>query len=613
MATTLAELARQPAAARLDVGGLGPPDVATFLAAATGSEPSEDLVTAVCDHTQGNPFFLSEMAQLLCSEDEGALSLPAAVPAGVRDVIRRRLSLLPPQTYNVLSLAAVVGQDFDLHVVARMEGLDDEQALEAIEPALAARVVLDSGEVGCYRFSHGLVRQTLYEELNSARRARLHRRVAEVLETVRSLEEGPGLVEVANHFWLAASTGVADKAIAYAGRAAQQALTRLAYEQAEEQLGRAFELVARLPAGVQRARQELDLQVRKCMLLTFTRGRASPAVGEACARGRELCREVDDPDQLVAALYRLGSYNSMRGVLPTQEELDEQMEAAERSGDPAVAVVAHRGSGAVHFYRGNLERAHDHLQRAFDGGNPLNDPRLITSFNVDPGVNYRFPLAMVVGALGDEAGARELSDAGIARARQLTDPYTLAFAICGASYVSTLLDDPTLAVELSQEGLEICRQRGFSLFGAWLSVFGGWALVATGEASEGFALLDRGLADCESAGARLLRPFYLGLFADALRREGRLQESISTLDEALEIAERSGERFYEAELHRLRGEVMAARWPDRRAEAEASIRRALAVAQAQKAALFARRAEVSLAKFTEVEPLGPAASEASSL
>jgi DNA-binding SARP family transcriptional activator len=280
LAAGLTTLGYEPVVTRLRLRGLGPAAVGRLLAEALGSEPAEALVSALHARTEGNPFFLRELVRLLGSRGELSGVVSSQIPEGVRAVIGRRLARLPEATTNLLRTAAVIGREFDLGVLERAERLDPELVLRLVEPAVVTGLVTEDPDVpGRCRFAHALVRETLYDELAPLRRARLRGRLGEVLEERYGPDDGPHLVELAHHFFLAAPMGASEKALLYATRAAAWSTAHLAYEQAEEHLRRALELLRRLPPSPDRARQELDVQRDLSFLLMTTKGNAAPEGG----------------------------------------------------------------------------------------------------------------------------------------------------------------------------------------------------------------------------------------------------------------------------------------------------------------------------------------------
>ena len=238
LARTLAELARLGFSRTILLSGLGQGDVAHFIESASGLVPPAGLVAAVAKETDGNPFFVIEIVRLLAAE--GRLERPEAVqpwsltvPPSVRAAIGQRLSRFSETCQRILTIAAVIGRDFGLRTLERVSELSADQLLEVLEEAEAARAVAAvPGAVGRYRFVHALIRETLYNELPSTRRVRLHRQVGEALEALDEPSRQAHLAELAHHFFQAAPGGAVDKAITYAWRAGDSALGLLAYEEA---------------------------------------------------------------------------------------------------------------------------------------------------------------------------------------------------------------------------------------------------------------------------------------------------------------------------------------------------------------------------------------------
>jgi DNA-binding SARP family transcriptional activator/predicted ATPase len=597
LGATLAALARH-GATRVALGGLRRVEVGQFVTAATGVAPDSSLVTRLWDRTDGNPFFVGQLVRLL--ETRGgdaamlATELATEVPGGVRDVIRHRVGLLPEDTAQVLKLAAVVGRDFEMDVLARVVGGDEEDVLARVETALRAGLVIEQPEtVGRCRFVHALVRETLYDELSALRRARLHRRVGEALEDRGRADP----LELAHHFWQAQPAGAAGKALEHAMRAADHAIAHLAYEQAEEQLRRALELVARLPEGADRSRLELELQTRLWVLLAPLRGYAHPDVGRVAARARELCWELGDYAQLVRPLWRLWAFHTVGARFqPAEEVARELLEAPGRDADPLALVGAHHGLGMVAMHRGQFALARHHLEQAMR--QPSGDDPLATDlFGLQGPAFLNSCLALILAQLGDEAAARHACQRARAIAAEVDHSYTSALTLVFEAWVGALLRDLPLARRAGKDGGAACDDGRYPLWGAASKIIAGWARALQGEGVAGVAEATAALASWEETGARMLRTFFLGLVGEAHRVAGNSPEALAVIEAALAEGQLVGEHLYEAELHRLRGELLAELHPERIAEAEASLRQAVAVAEAQGARPAGRRAMASLERL----------------
>jgi predicted ATPase len=292
---TLAELAREAACERIVLGGLTAPDVARFIELHAGRKPSAGLAETVFARSEGNPFFITELVRLLADDARatpaGAGTAPQyAIPQGVRAVIARRLNRLSEECNRTLVLASAFGREFALAPLVRVSDRSTERTLDTLDEAVDAGVVAEvAGAGGRYLFSHALVRESLYEELGAIRRARLHRRIAEVLVDVYAAQPEPHYDQFAHHFFQAALGGDrVDAAIDYAVRAAEYALGRLAYEQAAEH----FDLALR---GLALAAPD---EPRRCRLLL--------ALGDAFARASDVERARDSFQRAATLARQLG-------------------------------------------------------------------------------------------------------------------------------------------------------------------------------------------------------------------------------------------------------------------------------------------------------------------
>ena len=300
---TLAELARDQAGQRIQLRGLSGREIARFIELTAGLDPPDALVAAVADRTEGNPFFVAEIVRLLLTEGrlerpEQAGSGAVAIPRSVRDVIGRRLERFSERCQRLLTVAAVIGRDFSLASLARTSGLSAQALLETLEEAEAGRVIAPLPRaLGRYSFSHALIRETLYEELPAARRAKLHDRVGQALEALSAHDPEPHLADLAHHFLQGAPAGDPARAVHYARRAGERALRLLAYEEAA--------------SLYEHALQALELQScqdgdQRCELL-LALGDARRKAGEprramdAFQRAAELAKQLEQPGLLASA------------------------------------------------------------------------------------------------------------------------------------------------------------------------------------------------------------------------------------------------------------------------------------------------------------------------
>ncbi|MEK6323100.1 MAG: protein kinase [Acidobacteriota bacterium] len=309
LSQTLGELSRQGLSARITLRGLTEQDVARFIEMTTGIEPPEHLVRTVYQQTEGNPFFLSEIVRLLVVEGQlehpqSRTSSSTRIPEGVREVIGRRLDQLSDECNRILTIASVIGREFSLDALEPLSDISGDQVLELLDEAMAARVINETPEViGHYSFVHALIRETLYDEISIARRVRLHRRIGEVLEKLYSNSLEAHLTELAYHFFQASPAGNSDKAIDYAIRAAKQANSLLAYEEA----------AGHYEHGLAVLELQDDVNEEQRLELLLSLGDAQKKAGniakarESFEQAADLAAKLRAPEQLARAALGIGT------------------------------------------------------------------------------------------------------------------------------------------------------------------------------------------------------------------------------------------------------------------------------------------------------------------
>jgi len=599
LVATSAALARELGVERLTLDGMSVGEVERFVDALTGTAAGLRVARAVHRRTEGNPFFVSELVRLLASEgalhDEGAAAR-SPVPLGVRDVIRRRLARLPEQTNALLTVAAVIGSDFDLSLLGVVAGLDADTAIDAIDVALTSGLVTQvTGQLGRYRFQHSLVRETVYAALTAPRRARLHARVGQALEAIRGRDDQSVVLELAAHYSSAADVTGADEALRWVIEAAEVAIGRLAYEQAEELLRRALVLLTATPAGVDRDRQELWLQVRLGVILSITKGQAWPEVEVVFTRARQLCGAATPTSEELSAGFGLFLSALMRVDLPAARSHARQLaELAPIREDPRFLLAGHLATGLTRFMAGELAATDHHFERVIMLADSLGDPSLAEIFQADPRVSARFYRSYVLALDGQADAAADLARQAQECARRSQHTFSEAVADTMNALLAYVCREPARTWESAAAATERASELGFLQTAYGSAIFQGWAEVMLGRREQGVARVYRGLAGFEDIGMSFMKHFILAVVADAEQQVGLLTEALTTTTRALAEVERTGECFYAAELYRLRGELLFSLDPAQAAEAEACLVQAVELSLRQQAHALHDRAAASL-------------------
>jgi DNA-binding SARP family transcriptional activator len=418
LAETLAELRRHPVTRSLPLVGLPQSDLGSFVSRSTGVEPERELVIALHRATEGNPLFVGELVQLLASEDAlESLTDPDAwrrvVPEGVRAVITRRLRHLSENCRLVLVLASVLGREFDLAALECVSELSGDQLLEVLDEAAGERVVADvPGQPGRMRFTHVLIRDSLYDERTPGRRVQLHRLVGDALEKLYADNLDPHLAELAHHFHESARPAEAEKALAYARRAGERAQELLAYEEA----ARLFSVALRVFDSM----HSPDDTVR-CELLL--------ALGDAYARAGDTPRSRET--------YRQAG------------RLAETLRLPEHLGRAAL------GYGGVIIW--DAARDDEYVR-------PLLEKALATLGEDDSRLRVRL-LARLAGgplrhATGEAERRRLLGEQALEMARRIGDPSTLAYALEGYSTSHLSPDFTHEQIKLARELIRVALEAG---------------------------------------------------------------------------------------------------------------------------------------------------------
>jgi class 3 adenylate cyclase/predicted ATPase len=586
----------------LTLARLGQRQAATMVEHLTGGRalPTEVLEQIVAK-TDGVPLFVEELTKAVLEggllRDEGDRYAlvgplpPLAIPATLHDSLMARLDRLAP-VKEVAQIGAAIGREFSHELLAAVASMPSDRLEDALAQLCRSELVSCRGTPpeATYSFKHALIRDAAYGTLLRARRQQLHASIGRVLE-----ERFPEIVasqpELLAHHCIEA--GLAKAAIGYWLKAAQMAVSRSASAEALAQLDKGLASLDRLPHGPDRLRLELDLQSARGGVLIAAQGFAAPEAGRAWARARELCREVRDSPQIVKVLYGQYVFHLVRGDLGTSLAVAEEMHRlAEERGDVVLRLMGHRTVGVALVSVGELVRGHEHLERVLALYDPKQHGGLAVQHTFDPKVASLSYLSWTLLALGYPDQAVRCGGEAVSHARDLRHPSSLAQGLFFLGVLRQLLGDRRGTLDQAEVLVELATEQRFPFWLAGAQVLEGWALATEGRTEEGLARMRKGLAAYMATGARYFLP-YLGALTVEAQRAGSVAES--DLAEALSWAERTGERWFEPELHRLRGELLSHdRGTD---EAETSFLHAIAVARQRGMRLWELRAATSLAKL----------------
>jgi DNA-binding winged helix-turn-helix (wHTH) protein/predicted ATPase len=598
-----------------------------------GSSPSpvHGLARLIHQRTDGNPLFMVNVADYLVAremvvEERGQWKLAvrreeaqAVVPEDIRQLIERQIERLSPEDQRVLEAASVAGAEFSAAAVAAGVGAEvgevEEQCGKLARRGQFLRISgmsewPDGTVAARYSFIHALYQEVIYNRMPSGRRQRVHQQIGEREEVAYGERAREIAAELAVHFERGRDYR---KGTRYLQHAAENAIRRSAYLEAISHLTKGLELLKLLPDTPERTQQELTLQVALGSLLGMTKGFAAPEVETAYVRARELCQQVEATPQLFWVLFGLCGFYVLRAELQTARGPAEQLlTMAQRTQEPALLGRAHYVLGCVLSSLGELTLALEHLEQ----GSALYDPQQRHSYRAGPDsrVLCLSHAAFVLWLLGYPDQALKRSHEALTLARELSHSFSLATALNMATVLHQVRREIQAVQEWAEATITPSTEQGFAILLAIGTTLRGWALAEQGQGEEGIAQMRQGLVAYRATGTEVHRPYFLALLAEVYRKAGQIEEGLNALAEALATVHKTGERYYEAELYRLKGTLTLQSKTSRKQvtgkskasrdksedtdpQAEACFLKAIEIARRQSAKSLELRATVSLARL----------------
>lgn len=454
---------------------------------------------------------------------------------------------------EIAQLGATIGREFSYDLLHAVSPLNEESLQQGLRQLVEGELLYQRGlpPQATYVFKHALIQDTAYQALLKSKRQQLHQQIAQVLEErfVETKETQPELL--AHHY---TEAGLVRQAIPYWQQAGQRAVQRSAHAEAISHLTKGIELLTILPDTPERAQQELTLQVALGSPLMATKGFADPEVEQTYTRAQELCQQVGETPQLFSVLEGLSVFYMVRTEYKATYKLRSQcLTLAQRLQDPVLLLQAHQELGGCLFMLGEFTLALEHFDQAIALYNPQQHSLLTFRKVYSEGMG-----AWAQWALGYSDRAQKSKHDALILGRELTNLFERAYALFHSAAFHLYRREASIAQGLSEEAIALATESGLSMILAWATITRGWAFAEQGKLEEGVVQMRQGLAALRATGAELSRPTWLGAIAKACGEMGQIEGGLSLLNEALAIADKTGERFYEAELYRLKGELLLA-------------------------------------------------------
>lgn len=615
LTTVLAQLRQTDLLIEHHLARLSPADTATLVAKLAGGSPTDRGAATIYTETEGNPLFIVEMVraglgttgQAPESATQSAVKTTsdgAALPPKVHAVIEARLTQLTPAVRELARAASVIGRAFAADVLSAASEMDEDTLVRGLDELWQRGIIREQGftqqGVEAYDFSHDKLREVAYGGLSPMRRRLLHRRVAEALESRRSIDVDEISHQIALHYERA---GLFANAIAHYQRAAQVAHRLAAVQEAIERLTHAQRLVQLLPEGNERARLALAVQIDLGPLLLITKGYAAPEVEHAFTEAWRLCQQVGDVQQRFQVLWGLGRFYQIKPDLTKGAAIIKELLAlAQLEENPDLLLEAYSITGTYFLHSAALRDAKQYLDQSLALYDREHHAHHALRYGQDPAIVGLTYSAWTRWCLGYPDQALHQAQQALVLSEPLNHPYSRVLAMSYMTAQYQFLGDVEGCRRQAAATIEVTRTYGFTLWLALATFLHGWAVAVQGDFTAGMAQMQEGIDLYRATGAASGSAYLAGLLAERVSQTGQHDIALVVMGEAFDLLERTQDRWCEAELYRLKGELLAqaadpAVWTLLGQTPESCFQQAVMVAQRQGARWWELRALVSLCRY----------------
>ena len=603
----------QPRVTALTINRLREPQIAALIDGVTGSTPlPANIKQEIIERTDGIPLFVEEMTKSVleaAGQDapERAVADPLAsmaVPASLHASLMGRLDRLGPAK-EIAQIGGAIGREFSHAVLAAVARKPEAELGSALARLIGAGLLFQQGDPphASYLFKHALVQDAAYGTLLRAPRRSLHARIAEALESqfAEVAENQPELL--ARH---CTEAGLIEKAAGLWGKAGQRSLERSALVEAVAQLTRALDQLAALPGTPALRRKQIELQVALITPLLHVKGYAAPETKAAVERARLLIDQAEalgeppeDPLLLFSVLFGfwVSNYVAFNGEVVC--ELAAQFLAiAEKQGATVPLMVGHGLMGTSLVLTANVAQGRAHCHAAIALYNAAEHRPLAARFGQDQRVANLSYRALALWVLGYPEGALADLVQAISDARETGQAATVMFALGHAPLALLWCGDYVTAAKVIEEVIALSDEKGALVWNVAGKLNQGWLFALTNKAADAVQMINSGITAWRSIGSKLWMPNYLSYLARAYAEIGQLNDAWRCIGEAMTAVETTKEGLWEAEIHRMAGEIaLLSSQPDA-AKAQDYFEHALAVARQQQAKSWELRAAMSMARLS---------------
>jgi class 3 adenylate cyclase/predicted ATPase len=565
---------------------------------------SSPLVERIVTQSDGVPLFIEELTRaVLEAPDLDALGLTLAIPDTLQTSLMARFDRLP-RAKTVAQIGSVIGREFSHPLLASAAGMQNADLTAGLSQLAAAGLLFQRGSPpnAVYTFKHALVRDVVYASLLKTPRQQLHRNIAEALrnQDPERTEIEPEVV--AYHF---AQAGISETAVEWWTKAGSLALQRSAFVEAIAHLERAIKLSRELDESEERRLARLRLQIIYGNALRVARGFGAPETKAAFAQARDLAGSLADVPERFSAVYGMWSACFVSGDLLALRDLANAfLRDVESRLDMPESGIAHRLCGMTCWFAGEFINARSHLERARALYDSERDHLLAFRFGQDLAVPAMVYLAMTLWPLGTGHDARRLVEKIIAHALRTEHIPTIAYAYLHGAFFEMMRRDHRRGAAYVRSHLDLAREHGMPMWLAYGTFHEGWLRWHDGDRDEGTAKMRDGLTLMHEQGISTFTPLHGVLLAEAEAEAGHYEAALAAVETELARISQTGERWFLAETHKVRGEIILKARPADIAAAERAFTEAIEVARGQSAKEFESRAAMCLVQLRGPVP-GP--------
>ncbi len=565
-----------------------------------------ELPAQIVGKCDGIPLFVEELTKAIMNSNEieehadrftlKSPHSPVHIPSTLHDSLMARLDRLG-KAKELAQIGAAIGREFSYEMLSAVCESPERTIRDGLARLIDADLISqqDAAPQESFIFKHALVQDEAYASLLRTTRRQLHSRIAHVLTAGLNVGPSPEPEEVAHHY---SAAGMAPEAAQYWERAAGRALERSAFREVIGHARRGLELLPSESADPTQTESELRLQILLGAAYGATCGFAGHDTEQAFLRADQLSSKAGDATQRIDALRGLYTCNYTRGDLSTAHILGQRMlDFAATSNDPRATTLGHYMLGACAFWRGEYTTARKQLELGAITYAPQQKKSTVLAAQIDIQPTLYAHLAWTLWISGRPDQAIGMSDKAISTAQDLTQPFSVALALFWACVTRICCGQTDVTQTLASEMMALSTEYDFAYFRSVVTILQGHSAIIGGDHEIGLQQVQSGLDEINRLEAGIGLPWVMSIAAAAHLKSGRYCDGLDAIDNGLLRINDSEERHWEAELHRLRGELYLAVQSDRQTEAEDSFRAALDIASQQGARSLQLRAALSLTGF----------------